>query len=74
VVNVLLFDGLLKIALAEVEARAGDPDRSVAILDERWRRPTTPAIARSKRSCTGRAAKCCSRASPSTRRLQKTPS
>ena len=32
--NVLLFDGLLKIALAEAEARAGDPDRSVAILDE----------------------------------------
>ena len=32
--NVLLFDGLLKIALAEAEARAGDFDRSVAILDE----------------------------------------
>ena len=32
--NVLLFDGLLKIALAEVETRAGDPDRAVAILDE----------------------------------------
>ena len=32
--NVLLFDGLLKIALAEAEARAGDPDRGVAILDE----------------------------------------
>ena len=32
--NVLLFDGLLKIALAEAEARAGDPDRAVAILDE----------------------------------------
>ena len=27
-------DGLLKIALAEAEARAGDPDRAVAILDE----------------------------------------
>jgi predicted ATPase len=26
--------GLLKIALAEAEARAGDPDRAVAILDE----------------------------------------
>ena len=32
--NVLMFDGLLKIALAEAEARAGDPDRAVAILDE----------------------------------------
>ena len=28
------FDGLLKIALAEAEARAGDCDRAVAILDE----------------------------------------
>jgi tetratricopeptide (TPR) repeat protein len=32
--NVMFFDGLLKIALAEAEARAGDPDRAVAILDE----------------------------------------
>ena len=32
--KVLLFDGLLKIALAEAEARAGDADRAVAILDE----------------------------------------
>ncbi len=32
--NVLWFDGLLKIALAEAEARAGDPDRAIAILDE----------------------------------------
>ena len=32
--NVLFFDGLLKIALAEAEARAGDPDRALAILDE----------------------------------------
>ena len=32
--NVLIFDGLLKIALAGAEARAGDPDRAVAILDE----------------------------------------
>ncbi len=30
----LQFDGLLKLALAEAEARAGDPDRAVAILDE----------------------------------------
>ena len=32
--NVLWFDGLLKIALAEAEAQAGDPDRAVAVLDE----------------------------------------
>ena len=32
--NVLLSDGFVKIALAEAEARAGDPDRAVAILDE----------------------------------------
>ena len=32
--NVVWFDGLLKIALADVEALAGDPDRAVAILDE----------------------------------------
>jgi adenylate cyclase len=32
--NVLIFDGLLKIALADAEARAGDPDRAVVILDE----------------------------------------
>ena len=32
--NVLHFDGLLKIALAEAEARAGDPNRAIAILDE----------------------------------------
>ena len=32
--NVLFYDGLLKIALAEAEARAGGPDRAIAILDE----------------------------------------
>ena len=32
--NVLLYNGLLKIALAEAEARAGDPDRAMAIIDE----------------------------------------
>ena len=32
--NVLLLDGLLKIALAEAEDRAGDPVLAVAILDE----------------------------------------
>ena len=32
--NVLIFDGLLKIALAEAETRAGDPGRAITILDE----------------------------------------
>jgi predicted ATPase len=32
--NALLYDGLLKIALAEAEAQAGDADRAVGILDE----------------------------------------
>src|SRR6516164_1121766 len=32
--SVLLFDGLLKIALAEAEARARDANRAVSILDE----------------------------------------
>ena len=32
--NVRHFDGLLKIALAEAETRAGDPDHAVVILDE----------------------------------------
>ena len=32
--KVLIFDGLIKITLAEAEARAGDPDRAVAVLDE----------------------------------------
>ena len=32
--NLLNFDGLVRIALAETEARAGDPDRAVATLDE----------------------------------------
>ena len=32
--NVLLVDGLVKIALAEAEDQAGDPGRAVAILDE----------------------------------------
>ena len=32
--NVLWFDGLLKMALAEAEAQGGDPGRAVSILDE----------------------------------------
>ena len=32
--NALVFDGLVKIALAEAESRAGDPDRALVIVDE----------------------------------------
>jgi tetratricopeptide (TPR) repeat protein len=32
--NVLIFDGLLKTALAEAEARAGDVDGAIALLDD----------------------------------------
>jgi len=32
--NVLIFDGLVKIALAEAEAQSGDSGRAIAILDE----------------------------------------
>ena len=32
--NILIFDGLVKIALAKAEAEAGDPGRAIAILDE----------------------------------------
>ena len=32
--NIVPFDGLLKIALAEAEFLAGDPERSLAIIDE----------------------------------------
>ena len=58
--NVLWFDGLLKIALAEAEAQAGrsrprrrHPRRSAG--DVRPHR----AIAHSKQNCIGREAKCC---------------
>ena len=32
--NALVFDGLIKIALSEAEARAGDLERAIATLDE----------------------------------------
>ena len=35
--NAVVFDGIIKIALAEAEARAGDPERALAVLDEAWR-------------------------------------
>ena len=31
--NILIFDGLVKIALAKTEAKAGDPGRAIAVLD-----------------------------------------
>jgi predicted ATPase len=32
--NILMFDGLIKIALSEAEARAGDLERAIATVDE----------------------------------------
>jgi predicted ATPase len=32
--NILIFDGLIKVALAQAEARAGDVSRGLAVLDE----------------------------------------
>jgi predicted ATPase len=32
--NALVLDGLIKMALSEIEARVGDPDRALAVLDE----------------------------------------
>jgi predicted ATPase len=32
--NILMFDGIIKIALSEAEARAGDLERAIATLDE----------------------------------------
>ena len=58
--NVLWFDGLLKIALAEAEAQAGDPERALSPSStKRWRRATARAIAHSKQNCIGRVAKSC---------------
>ena len=57
--NLLCFDGLLKIALAEAEARAGDPDRALAILDEALATSDASVIARSMPNCIAPAAKSC---------------
>ena len=72
--NVLLFDGLSKIALAEAEDRAGDPTAPSPSSTKRWRRATLQATAPSKRNCIGRTGKCCSSATPRTPRPRKTPS
>ena len=54
-----VFDGLLKIALAEAEARAGDPDRAVAILDEALATCDRTGYRAFEADCIGRAATCC---------------
>ena len=48
----VLFDGLIKIGLAEAEARAGDVDRAVTSSTRRSRPPNGSVIARSTRSFT----------------------
>jgi hypothetical protein len=69
--NALVFDGLIKIALAEAEAGWVTPIALLRSWTNRWRRSTVPAIARSKRSCSGCAAKSCSSATPPTPRQRK---
>jgi tetratricopeptide (TPR) repeat protein len=65
--NVLFFDGLLKIALAEAEAGAGDPAGAVIIIDD-WRQSKQPATAPSKRSSIACRENCCSGVRPLTLR------
>ena len=57
--NVLIFDGLLKIALAEAEARAGDVDRALATLNEALATWSGPVTAPSKRNCIASLEKLC---------------
>ena len=57
--NALVFDGLIKIALSEAEARAGDLERAAATLDEAL---NALDIEHLKRNCGGRTPKCCSNA------------
>ena len=58
--NVLFFDGLLKIALAEAEARAGDFDRAVAILDEALATCDRTGLSRVRSgTASGARSKCC---------------
>ena len=63
--NVLNFDGLLKIALAEAETGRAISTAQSRSSTKRWRRATAWAIARSKQNCIVRAAKSCSSADPS---------
>ena len=72
--NVLMFDGLIKIALAEAEARAGDVDRAMAILAEALATADRTGIARSTPNCIAPAAKSCSSAIRPTQRLRTKPS
>jgi hypothetical protein len=57
--NILVFDGLFKIALAEAEARAGDVDRAVAVLDEALATSERTGHAHSTPNSIASAAKCC---------------
>jgi class 3 adenylate cyclase/tetratricopeptide (TPR) repeat protein len=69
--NVVFFDGLLKIALAETEARRAIPIAPLPSSTKPCRQRTTWAIARSKQSCIGRAVMPCSCAILPTPRLRK---
>ena len=62
--NILIFHGLVKIALAKTEAEAGDPGRAVAILDEALATADRRAIAHSKPNCIAREVKSCCERNP----------
>ena len=69
--NVLWFDGLLKMALAEAEAQGEIPVALSASSTKRWRRAIAPVIARSRGSCIGCKAKSCSNKTPPIPRPRK---
>ena len=53
--NILIFDGLVKIALAKTEAEAGDPGRAVAILDEALATCRSPGLSHVRSGTASRA-------------------
>jgi hypothetical protein len=69
--NIMIFDGLVKIALAKAEAEASDPVRAVAILDEALATADRRASAYSNQNCIALAAISCCGATPPIPRLRK---
>ena len=57
--NALVFDGIMKIALAEAEAAGGRCDRALVIVDEALATSNGRATTRSRPNCAACAAKCC---------------
>ena len=72
--NIPIFDGLLKIALAEPKPGQAIRTTPSPSSTKRWRRAPAWATARSKRSFTASVAKCCSSATPPAQRPPTKPS